>query len=76
MHSRGHTVGVTHNEGKWLKLLGELNDIPVILVGDNNKDSTWGTIGECLDKQEKGLMVYIALGSEIQPSQQDFTDFI
>jgi hypothetical protein len=71
-------------EGEWLKLLGELYDIPVIPVGlllpstqesgDNNKDSTWGTIGEWLDKQEKGSVVYIALGSEIQPSQQDFTE--
>ena len=71
-------------EGEWMKLLGELYDIPVIPVGlllpstqesgDNNKDSTRGTIGEWLDKQEKGSVVYIALGSEIQPSQQDFTE--
>ena len=72
-------------EGEWLKLLGELYDhIPIIPVGllppstqesgDNNKDSTWGTIGEWLDKQEKGSVVYIALGSETQPSQQDFTE--
>ncbi|XP_059437844.1 putative UDP-rhamnose:rhamnosyltransferase 1 [Corylus avellana] len=75
----------TEVEGEWLKLLGELYDIPVIPVGlllpstpqesgDNNKDSTWGTIGEWLDKQQKGSVVYIALGSEIQPSQQDFTE--
>jgi hypothetical protein len=84
LHSRGHTIGFKHNEGEWLKLLGELNDIPVIPVGlllpstqesgDNNKDSTWGTVGEWLDKQEKGSVVYIALRSEIQPSQQDFTE--
>ena len=71
-------------EGEWLKLLGELYDhIPVIPVGllppsaqeneDNNKDSTWDTIGEWFDKQEKGSVVYVALGSEIRPSQQDFT---
>ncbi|KAE8010489.1 hypothetical protein FH972_006857 [Carpinus fangiana] len=73
-------------EGEWLKLLGELyDDIPVIPVGllpprpkqeggDNNKDSTWDTTGDWLDKQEKGSVVYIALGSETQPSQQDFTE--
>jgi hypothetical protein len=72
-------------EGKWLKLLGELHDyIPVIPVGllppstqeseDSNKDSTWDMIVEWLDKQEKGSVVYIALGSEIRPSQQDFAE--
>ncbi|KAE8010490.1 hypothetical protein FH972_006858 [Carpinus fangiana] len=72
-------------EGEWLKLIGELyDDIPVIPVGllpplaqesgGNNKDSTWDTIGEWLDKQEKESVVYIALGSEIQPSQQDFKE--
>jgi hypothetical protein len=74
----------TEIEGEWMELLGELHDIPVIPVGllppstqeigDKNKDSTWGTIGEWLDKQAKGSVVYIALGSETQPSQQDFTE--
>lgn len=42
---------------------------------DNNKDSsTWDTIVEWLDKQENGSVVYIALGSEIQPSQQDLAE--
>jgi UDP:flavonoid glycosyltransferase YjiC (YdhE family) len=71
-------------EGEWLKLLGELYNKPVIPVGllppsaqesgDNNKDSTWDTIAEWLDKQEKGSVVYIAFGSETQPSQRDFTE--
>jgi len=72
-------------KGEWLKLLGELHDcIPVIPVGflpplaqesgDSNKDSTWDTIVEWLDKQEKGSVVYIALGSKIRPSQHDFTE--
>jgi hypothetical protein len=74
----------TEIEGEWMKLLGEIHDIPVIPVGllppstqeigDKNKDSAWGTIGEWLDKQAKGSVVYIALGSETQPSQQDFTE--
>jgi len=71
-------------EGEWLKLLGELYNKPVIPVGllppsaqengDSNKDSRWDVIVEWLDKQEKGSVVYIALGSETQPSQQDFTE--
>ncbi|KAE8008428.1 hypothetical protein FH972_004942 [Carpinus fangiana] len=40
-----------------------------------NKDSSWDhTIGEWLDKQESGSVVYIALGSEIQLSPQDLTE--
>ncbi|XP_062144910.1 putative UDP-rhamnose:rhamnosyltransferase 1 [Alnus glutinosa] len=71
-------------EGEWLKLLGELYNKPVIPVGllppsaqengDSNKDCRWDVIVEWLNKQEKGSVVYIALGSETQPSQQDFTE--
>jgi hypothetical protein len=70
----------TEIEGEWMKLLGEIHDIPVIPVGllppstQEIGDSTWGTIGEWLDHQEKGSVVFIALGSEIQPTQQDFTE--
>ncbi|KAB1201896.1 putative UDP-rhamnose:rhamnosyltransferase 1 [Morella rubra] len=68
-------------EGEWLKLLGQLHNVPVIPVGllppaapesGDHKDSNWDTIVEWLDKQEKGSVVYIALGSEIQPSPEDF----
>uniref|UniRef100_A0A2N9I3G4 UDP-glycosyltransferases domain-containing protein n=1 Tax=Fagus sylvatica TaxID=28930 RepID=A0A2N9I3G4_FAGSY len=70
-------------EDEWVKLLGEIYSIPVIPVGllppsaqesVDNKDSNWDTIVEWLNKQEKGSLVYIALGSEIQPSQEDFTE--
>lgn len=70
-------------EGEWVKLLGELHNMPVIPVGllppsaqerVENEDSTWDTIVEWLNKQEKESVVYIALGSEIQPSQEDFTE--
>ncbi|KAK7850154.1 putative udp-rhamnose:rhamnosyltransferase 1, partial [Quercus suber] len=70
-------------EGEWVKLLGELHDTPVIPVGLlppskqeslDNKDSNWDTIVEWLNKQEKASVVYIALGSEIQPSQNDFNE--
>nr|POF26829.1 putative udp-rhamnose:rhamnosyltransferase 1 [Quercus suber] len=71
-------------ENEWVKLLGELHDIPVIPVGllptsaqessDNEGNSTWYSIVEWLDKQKKGSVVYIALGSEVRPSQEDFTE--
>ena len=70
-------------EGEWVKLLGELHNMPAIPVGLlppsaqerlENEDSTWDTIVEWLNKQEKESVVYIALGSEIQPSQEDFTE--
>ena len=41
----------TEIEGEWMKLLGEIHDIPVIPVGllppstQEIGDSTWGTIG-------------------------------
>nr|XP_023878236.1 putative UDP-rhamnose:rhamnosyltransferase 1 [Quercus suber]XP_023878244.1 putative UDP-rhamnose:rhamnosyltransferase 1 [Quercus suber] len=71
-------------ENEWVKLLGELHDIPVIPVGllptsaqessDSEGNSTWYSIVEWLDKQKKGSVVYIALGSEVRPSQEDFTE--
>ncbi|KAK4541128.1 hypothetical protein RGQ29_031797 [Quercus rubra] len=70
-------------EGEWVKLLGELHDTPVIPVGllppskqesSDNKDSNWDTIVEWLNKQEKASVVYIALGSEIEPSQNNFNE--
>ncbi|KAG6700992.1 hypothetical protein I3843_08G135500 [Carya illinoinensis] len=68
-------------EAEWLNLFGELLHIHVVPVGllppspqegNDNKDSTWDAIAEWLDKQEKGSVVYVALGSEIRPSQEDF----
>jgi hypothetical protein len=69
-------------EGEWVNLLGELHNIPVIPVGllppsiqesSDSNDSSWDTIVEWLNKQEKESVVYIALGSEVQPSQEDLT---
>uniref|UniRef100_A0A2N9G9L1 Glycosyltransferase n=1 Tax=Fagus sylvatica TaxID=28930 RepID=A0A2N9G9L1_FAGSY len=64
-------------EDEWVKLLGEIYSIPVIPVGllppsaqesVDNKDSNWDTIVEWLNKQEKGSLVYIALGRrEVAP---------
>ena len=70
-------------EDEWVNLLGELHNVPVIPVGllppsaqerVENEDNSWDTIVEWLNKQEKESVVYIALGSEIQPSQEDFNE--
>ncbi|KAG7968111.1 hypothetical protein I3843_08G135900 [Carya illinoinensis] len=70
-------------EPEWLNLFGELLHIPVVPVGllppspqegNDNKDSTSDAIAEWLDKQEKGSVVYVALESEIRPSQEDFNE--
>ncbi|KAF5463143.1 hypothetical protein F2P56_019082 [Juglans regia] len=70
-------------EAEWVKLLGDLYEMPVIPVGllppsaqesGNERDSTWDMIVEWLDKREKGSVVFIAFGSEVQPSQQDFIE--
>ncbi|KAL5556576.1 hypothetical protein UlMin_038812 [Ulmus minor] len=37
------------------------------------KDCNWEAIVEWLNKQEKRSVVYVALGSEVQPSQEDIT---
>ncbi|KAG2694373.1 hypothetical protein I3760_08G140800 [Carya illinoinensis] len=70
---------------EWLNLFGECLHIPAVPVGllppspqegndIDNKDSTWDAIAEWLDKQEKGSVVYVALGSEIRPSHEDFNE--
>ncbi|KAB1201894.1 putative UDP-rhamnose:rhamnosyltransferase 1 [Morella rubra] len=70
-------------EGEWLKLLGQLHNAPVFPVGSLpssaqergvDKDGTWGTIVEWLDKREKGSVVYVAFGTEVQPSQEDLNE--
>ncbi|KAG6700995.1 hypothetical protein I3843_08G135700 [Carya illinoinensis] len=70
-------------EAEWLNLLGQLLRIPVAPLGllpplpqegNDSKDSTWDTISEWLDKKEKGSVVYVALGSEVRPSQEDFNE--
>ncbi|KVI08662.1 UDP-glycosyltransferase 91D1-like [Cynara cardunculus var. scolymus] len=62
-------------EPQWLTLLEEFYHLPVIPVGlmppatatnvGDEKDDAWLTIKNWLDGQEKGQMVYIALGSEV-----------
>ncbi|XP_031270203.1 putative UDP-rhamnose:rhamnosyltransferase 1 [Pistacia vera] len=72
-------------ESEWLNLMGELHGKPIVSVGllppsdkDNRENVTehnsWLIISEWLDKQKAGSVVYVALGSEINPSQEDLTE--
>ncbi|KAL5556573.1 hypothetical protein UlMin_038809 [Ulmus minor] len=70
-------------EDSYLELLQELCRKPVLPTGllpfpaistGQDKDSTWETIVEWLNKQVKGSVVYVALGSEVRPSQEDFNE--
>ncbi|CAI9095596.1 OLC1v1031584C1 [Oldenlandia corymbosa var. corymbosa] len=71
-------------EGEWLKLLNELYPRPVIPAGlmppqfshnpiDDDKNEAWISIKQWLDGQNPGSVVYVALGSEVSPSQNDIT---
>ncbi|MFX9847885.1 hypothetical protein ABTP16_18720, partial [Acinetobacter baumannii] len=72
-------------EPEWLDLIQQLYHRPVIPVGlmppqvlqDNNKDKnneTWATIKNWLDGKDKGSVVYVALGSEVNLSQAQVTE--
>ncbi|KAJ0017026.1 hypothetical protein Pint_11540 [Pistacia integerrima] len=63
-------------ESEWLNLMGELHGKPIVSVGllppsdkDNRENSASGWY-----KQKIGSVVYVALGSEINPSQEDLTE--
>ncbi|XP_027906472.1 putative UDP-rhamnose:rhamnosyltransferase 1 [Vigna unguiculata] len=70
-------------EGEPLKLFKSINTKPVIPVGllppslqfsEDSNDENWDTILNWLDKQEKGSVVYVAFGSEVRLSDEDFTE--
>ncbi|KAL3838663.1 hypothetical protein ACJIZ3_023254 [Penstemon smallii] len=71
-------------EPDWLNLLEELYNKPIIPVGlmppeiyDNNieeNDENWNFIRNWLDGQNKDSIVYVALGSEVTPSQDQLTE--
>ncbi|XP_024989592.1 UDP-glycosyltransferase 91D1-like [Cynara cardunculus var. scolymus] len=62
-------------EPQWLTLFEDLHHLPVIPVGlmppatatnvGDEKDDAWLTIKNWLDGQQKGQVVYVALGSEV-----------
>lgn len=71
-------------EGESLKLLENQCKKSVIPVGlmppslhfseDNNNDGNWHRILKWLDKQEKRSVVYVAFGSEVTLSNEEFTE--
>ncbi|XP_057500873.1 putative UDP-rhamnose:rhamnosyltransferase 1 [Actinidia eriantha] len=70
-------------EPDWLILLQDLNKRPVVPVGlmpPSVQDSmeeindTWLSIRGWLHGQSKGSVVYVALGSELAPSQETLTE--
>ncbi|CAA2967817.1 UDP-rhamnose:rhamnosyltransferase 1 [Olea europaea subsp. europaea] len=62
-------------ESIWLKLLEELHKRPVIPVGlmppqvEEDNSQSWVSIKAWLDDQNELSVVYVALGSEVSPSQ-------
>ncbi|KAL2504494.1 UDP-glycosyltransferase 91A1 [Abeliophyllum distichum] len=67
-------------ESDWLKLLEELHHKPVIPVGlmppqvEEDKSQSWVSIRTWLDNQSKSSVVYVALGSEVTPSQEQLNE--
>ncbi|XP_021689009.2 putative UDP-rhamnose:rhamnosyltransferase 1 [Hevea brasiliensis] len=70
-------------EADFLRLLGELHCKPALPIGllppadfdaRCNEDDTWLAIREWLDKQNKGSVVYIAFGSEVELSQPEINE--
>ncbi|GMP32611.1 hypothetical protein CsSME_00006291 [Camellia sinensis var. sinensis] len=72
----------TEFEPQWLTLLQDLQSKPVIPLGlmpptvvdDSGVNETWLSISERLSNQNKGSVVYLALGSEVMPSQEEVTE--
>ncbi|KAM5577012.1 putative UDP-rhamnose:rhamnosyltransferase 1 [Rosa sericea] len=72
-------------EGEWLDLLPDLHQKPVVLPtgllpplvptsDEDQPDNNWSKIAEWLDNQKKGKVVYVAFGSEINLSQEEFNE--
>ncbi|KAK6125849.1 hypothetical protein DH2020_040406 [Rehmannia glutinosa] len=73
-------------EPEWLNLLEEINHRPVVPVGlmpprvqdhytnKDGDDEIWVTLRNWLDGKSKGSVVYVALGSELTPSQDQLSE--
>ncbi|KAL2527978.1 UDP-glycosyltransferase 91A1 [Forsythia ovata] len=67
-------------ESDWLKLLEELHRKPVIPVGlmtpqvEEDNSQSWVSIKTWLDNQNKRSVVYVALGSEVTPSEDQLNE--
>ncbi|KAL6220183.1 hypothetical protein ACLB2K_007940 [Fragaria x ananassa] len=68
-------------EPEWLNVLQVIHGKTVLPVGvlsttpeDNNDNETWLSIKDWLDHQSKITVVYVALGTEAIPSQEEATE--
>ncbi|KAL2527974.1 UDP-glycosyltransferase 91A1 [Forsythia ovata] len=67
-------------ESDWLKVLEELHRKPVIPVGlmtpqvEADNSQSWVSMKTWLDNQNKRSVVYVALGSEVTPSQDQLNE--
>ncbi|PIN20756.1 UDP-glucuronosyl and UDP-glucosyl transferase [Handroanthus impetiginosus] len=69
-------------EPNWLTLLEELNHRPVVPTGlmppkvqkDEDRDEIWVPIRNWLDTQNKGSVIYVALGREVTISQDQLNE--
>ncbi|KAJ0468823.1 putative soyasaponin III rhamnosyltransferase [Helianthus annuus] len=71
-------------EPQWLTLLEKLHQLPVVPVGlmppetpttvGEEKNDTWMTVKAWLDGQQKGHVVYVALGSEVMVSKSELAE--
>lgn len=70
-------------EREWLELLSELHQKPIVSVGllppsvsctEGDKDDAWGLINNWLAMQREKSVVYVALGTEATPSQDELTE--
>ncbi|KAL0291625.1 UNVERIFIED_CONTAM: putative UDP-rhamnose:rhamnosyltransferase 1 [Sesamum calycinum] len=73
-------------EPKWLTLLEELHHRPVIPLGlmppkvldhsinNDNNHKIWTPIKNWLDDQNRGSVLYVALGSEVTPTQNQVVE--
>ncbi|XP_022880689.1 putative UDP-rhamnose:rhamnosyltransferase 1 [Olea europaea var. sylvestris] len=65
---------------EWLKLLEELYHRPVVPLGlmpprvGEDESQSWVSIKTWLDNQNKRTVVYVALGSEVTPSQDQLNE--
>ncbi|XP_017432234.2 putative UDP-rhamnose:rhamnosyltransferase 1 [Vigna angularis] len=67
-------------EGEFVKSLESLSGKLVIPTGllpaspEDSNDHNWHTILNWLDKWEKGSVIYVAFGTEVKLSDEDFTE--
>ncbi|KAG2381042.1 hypothetical protein LR48_Vigan11g153000 [Vigna angularis] len=70
-------------EGEPLKLFESIYSKPVIPIGllppslqfsEDNNDENWDSILKWLDKQEEASVMYVAFGSEVTLSDEEFTE--